>query len=151
MNSFDNNYGIKQKVCVRSHFEYSEYFVIFIFREALVKRDKSSTIYNINGIHIQHQVIGDMDNLAKFFESLFYQEARKWFNGTQIHEFSLVEIGDDWRSHLYYVMKRKQKLIVEAINFVANDYANDFGGGFEEKWYRGIAYIMRNWKIQSNK
>ena len=111
----------------------------------MVKTSLYPKRYRINGIYIYGELIGDRDTLSRFFNTRFYSEARIWFNHDEINEFVMVELGDDWKSNLYYVTKRKQRLIQDAVNFV-DDSTNDFRDKFEEKWFKDIWNIMKNWK-----
>ena len=116
----------------------------------MVKTSLYPKRYRINGIYIYGDLIGDRDTLSRFFNTRFYSEARIWFNHDEINEFVMVELGDDWKSNLYYVTKRKQRLIQDAVNFV-DDSTNDFRDKFEEKWFKDIWNIMKNWKKKTIK
>ena len=116
----------------------------------MVKTSLYPKRYRINGIYIYGELIGDRDTLSRFFNTRFYSEARIWFNHDEINEFVMVELGDDWKSNLYYVTKRKQRLIQDAVNFV-DDSTNDFRDKFEEKWFKEICNIMKNWKKKTIK
>ena len=116
----------------------------------MVKTSLYPKRYRINGIYIYGELIGDRDTLSRFFNTRFYSEARIWFNHDEINEFVMVELGDDWKSNLYYVTKRKQRLIQDAVNFV-DDSTNDFRDKFEEKWSKDIWNIMKNWKKKTIK
>ena len=95
----------------------------------MVKTSLYPKRYRINGIYIYGELIGDRDTLSRFFNTRFYSEARIWFNHDEINEFVMVELGDDWKSNLYYVTKRKQRLIQDAVNFV-DDSTNYFRDKF---------------------
>ena len=116
----------------------------------MVKTNLYPKRYKINGIYVHGELIGDRDTLSRFFNTRCYSEARIWFNLDQINEFMKVELGDDSKSNLYYLTKRKQILIQDSVNFV-DDSKNDFRNKFEEKWFKDIWLIMKNWKKKTNK